>query len=118
MRTELTDKSLCNDTDDRIRNQITGNSHISHTVQRTDCIVGMHGRNDQVTGDGSLYCNRSSLLISNLTDHNDIRVLTQNRTKCRCKSQVNFVVYLNLVDALKICLDRIFNRYDIDRFFI
>ena len=81
MRTELTDKSLRDDTDDRIRNQITGNSHISHTVQRTDCIVGMHSRNNEVTGDGSLYCNRSSLLISDFTYHNDIRILTQDGTK-------------------------------------
>ena len=100
MRTKFTDKSLCNDANDRIRDQITGNPHISHTIQCADCIVGMHGRYNQMAGNRCLHGNRCCLLISDLTDHDDIRILTENGSQCGCKSQIHFIIYLNLVDSL------------------
>ena len=118
MRTKFTDKSLRNDANDRIGDQITGNSHICHAVQCTNCVIGMHGGYNQMAGNRSLHRNRCRLLISDLTDHDDIRILTENGSQCGCKSQIHFIIYLNLVDSLYVSLNRIFNRYDIYLFFI
>ena len=71
-----------------------------------------------MTGNRSLHRNRCRLLISDLTDHDNIRILTENGPQCGCKSQVYFIIYLNLVDSLYISFDRVFNRYDIYLFFI
>ena len=73
----------------------------------------MQGRNHQVACDRGLHGNRSSLLVSDLTDHDDIRVLTQNGAQGRGKRQVRLVVGLHLIDAVDIGLHRVLYGDDV-----
>ena len=59
--------------------------------------------------DRSLHRDGGSLCIPYLTDHDNIRVLPQNRAQCTRKGQLSLRVYLNLINAVKICLDRVLN---------
>ena len=78
----------------------------------------MQGTYHQVSGDGRLYGNAGGLLVSDLTDHDDIRVLSQDGTQCRREGEVCLGVDLYLIDAVDICLDRIFYGDDVHVFFI
>ena len=76
MVAQLAHKALCDNSHNRICDQISLHSHVRHTVQSTYCIICMQCRDNQMSCYGGLYCNSSSLPVSDLTDHNDIRVLT------------------------------------------
>ena len=47
------------------------------------------------------------LEVSNLSDHDYIRVLTEKRSQRRCKGQPRLRVHLNLVYSVKVDLDRV-----------
>ena len=78
----------------------------------------MQGTYHQVSGDGRLYGDAGGLLVTDLTDHDDIRVLSQNGTQCRREGEVCLGVDLYLVDTVNIGLDRILNGDDVHVFFI
>ena len=66
-----------------------------------------------MSGDSRLNSNLCSLTVSNLSDHNNIRILTEDRSKGCRESHLCFYIYLNLIDTVDICLDRIFYRDNI-----
>ena len=78
----------------------------------------MQGTYNQVSRDGCLYGDAGGLLVTDLTDHDDIRVLSQDGTQCRCEGQVCLGVDLYLVDTVNIGLDRILDGDDVHVFFI
>ena len=78
----------------------------------------MQGRDHEVTRDRSLHRNLRRLLVTDLTDHDDVGVLTQDGTQGACKGQVSSGVDLDLVDPVDIGLHRILNRDDVDLFLI
>ena len=73
----------------------------------------MECTNYQVTRDSGLNGNAGGLTVSNLTDHDNVRILTQNGTKCRGKGKSRFGIYLYLIDTIDIGLDRVLYRDDI-----
>ena len=78
----------------------------------------MQGTYHQVSGDGCLYRDAGGLLVTDLTDHDDIRVLTEDGTQCRREGEVCLGVDLYLVDTVDIRLDRIFDGDDVHVFFV
>ena len=60
-----------------------------------------------------LDCNFSSLEVSNLSDHDYIRVLTEERSQRRRKGQSRFRVHLNLVYSVKVDFNRVLGGGDI-----
>ena len=71
-----------------------------------------------MSGDRSLYCDPRSFPVTDLADHNDIRILSEDRTQCRCKGQIHLIIHLDLIDPFNICFHRIFNSHNVDRLFI
>ena len=51
--------------------------------------------------------------VTHLTDHNDIRVLTEDGTEGSGKGHARLGVYLNLVDAVDLLLHRVLNGDDV-----
>lgn len=117
-RTESAYQSLGDNADDGICDQVGFDAHILQTGDGAGGGIGMQGTYHQVSGDGRLYGDAGGLLVTDLTDHDDIRVLTQDGTQCRCESQVCLGVDLYLVDTVNIGLDRILNGDDVHVFFI
>ena len=52
----------------------------------------------------------SGLVVTNLTDHDDIRRLTQDRTECSRKCHADAGIDWHLVDAVHLIFDGIFHR--------
>ena len=59
--------------------------------------------------------NIGSFQITNLTDHNDVRILTQERLQSSGKSQTLLIIDVNLIDARQVNLGRVFRRCNIYR---
>ena len=76
----------------------------------------MEGTNNQVAGDSGLNSDLGGLTVSNLTDHDDIGVLTQDSTEGRCECKIYLRVYVNLIDTIDVRLDRVLNGDDVDVF--
>ena len=100
MRAKLSYKSLCDNADYRIGEHISFYPHIHHSVKGSCRTVCMQGRYYQMSGNRGLYRNRGCLAVSNLTNHDNIRVLAKNRSKCCRKGKIHLSIYLNLVDTL------------------
>ena len=118
IRTKAAHQSLCNNTNRSVCNQVRFNSHIHQTGNRAGCGVRMQRGYHKVTCDGCLYSDGCRLLITDFSDHNDVRILSQDGTQCRCKGQIRFIVDLHLVDSVNICFHRIFYGDDVYIFFI
>ena len=78
----------------------------------------MQGADHQVTGNRSLHGDHSRLGITDLTDHNNIGVLTQNGTERICEGHIGFGIDLHLIDAVNIRLHGILYGDDVGAFFI
>ena len=59
----------------------------------------MQRTENKVTGESRFHGDISCLVVSNFTNHHDIRCLTQNRTQSRSEVQPHIPVNLHLVDA-------------------
>ena len=59
------------------------------------CSVDKH----KVTGLCGLDRDLGRFEVTNLTDHDDVRILTQERLERRCEGQADFRIDVDLVDA-------------------
>src|SRR5687767_5356510 len=55
----------------------------------------------------------SGLAVANLADHNDVRVLAQDRPQAVGKGEVDPGIHLNLPDAIQLIFDRILDGDDV-----
>ena len=51
--------------------------------------------------------------MANLTNHDDIGVLSQNGAQGLGKGQINFGIHLRLTHAGQLILNRVFHRHDV-----
>ena len=61
----------------------------------------------------SLHRNLCGRYVANFTDHDDVRILPQNRTQHRSKRQLPRFIDLHLVHELDLVLNRVFDRHHI-----
>ena len=54
--------------------------------------------------------------VSDLTDHNNIRILAQEGSECGSKRQTLFLIDVDLVDARQVNLGRILGRRNVHIF--
>ena len=78
----------------------------------------MQGANYKVSCDGGLYRYLSCLSVSNLSYHDDVRVLSKDRAERTRKGKVSLYIYLYLIDAVYVCLYRVFNSNYVYIFFV
>ena len=78
-----------------------------------DHVVGVDGRENQVTGQRRLDRDLRGLGVTDFADHDLVRIVTQNRTQPAGKRQPFLLVDRNLRDAAQLILDRILNRDDL-----
>ncbi len=72
-------------------------------------------RHDQVSGEARLHGNFGSFEVANLADHDDIRILAQDRAQTTRERHIRLVVHLRLTDPGQVVFDRILHREDVDR---
>ncbi len=75
-------------------------------------VIGVQCREDQVAGQGGIDGDVGGVAVADLTDHDDVRVLTHGRAQAFDES-VALVVDLGLDDAGQMIFDRVFERDDL-----
>ena len=77
------------------------------------CVIGVQRGQDQVAGLRRLQGDSGRLLIADLADQHDVRILAQDRAQPRGERHPGPRVDLDLVDPLQLVLDRVFDRDDV-----
>ena len=84
-------------------------------VTRAHGGVGVQRGEHQVAGEAGLHRDLRRLEVTDLTDHDHIGVLAQDRAQAARESHLDFGVDLGLADAVDVVLDRILDRHDVAR---
>src|SRR5271169_2169674 len=109
---ELTDKShqaLGQDAVQRRDKVVCLDSHVQESSQHVHHVVGMHGGEDQVAGEGGIDGDLCGLGVADFAHHNLVWVVPQDRPQSAGESQALFLVDWNLGNAANLVLDRILN---------
>ena len=113
MRTNFTNQALRDDRVNRRRKQKWLNSHIDDTRERFCGRVCMDGRNYEMPREWRFNRNIDSVVITNFTHHNNIRVLTKGSTKSTRERVSNIRKNLWLVESVNLVFYWIFECHDI-----
>ena len=77
-------------------------------------VIGMYGAEHQVPGksgtDGQFHC----FLIPNLTNHDHVRVLPQDRPESGSEAYTRLYIDLGLIDVRQVVFDGIFDGHNVD----
>ena len=90
-------------------------SHFEQTRECAGSVVRMERTEDQVTRQSSFDSHRRGFLVTHFTDHDHVRVLTEQGTNARRKGKACGIVDLALVHTVNIQFHRVFHRRDVDR---
>ena len=74
----------------------------------------MNGGENQVAGHRRLRSRDRGLLVSDLSDEDDVWILAQHRTESARKGHSLLGMNLSLRDARQFVLDRVFDGHDVD----
>ena len=86
---------------------------VVQTGHGADGRIGVQGGEHEVTGEGGLHGDLRRLLVSDLTDHHHVGILSQDGAQAAGEGHVDLGVHLGLADAVEVVLDRIFDGHDI-----
>ena len=90
------ERTLTNGGDESGTNEIVFYPHINQTLDHVSGGVGVNGREDKVTRQSRLNSQFGRLGVPNLSNHNDVGVLTQDRTQTASKGVANLRTHLRL----------------------
>src|SRR5205823_9838664 len=104
---------LCQDADQRRSEEIVLDAHIDKPCYCTWRIIRMERAKDQMARKSGPDRNVGSLEIANLSDHDDVGILTDDVTQSRSECKTDLRIHVDLIDAIHLILDRIFDRDDL-----
>ena len=116
VRADTPQQPLGNDAAQACRDQVGLHAHILQPVNGGHSILGVDGRDDEVSGQSRAHRDFSGLTIADLAYADDIRVLTQDGAQSFRKCQPDFLINLYLGCPRDIELDRILQRDQIHMF--
>ena len=114
-RTDRTYEADAHDTEQRVRDHERLEPEIDEARDGAGGIVRVHGREHEVTGDGGSERDLGGLAVADLTDHDDVRVLTQDGAQCAGEGLLGLLIDMHLVDSRDLELDRVLDRRDVAR---
>jgi hypothetical protein len=88
-------------------------AHVDQAGHGGDGVVGVQGRQHQVTGEGRLQRELGGLLVADLADEDDVGVLAQDRAQPPGERQPGALLHLHLRDAPHLHLDGVLERDDV-----
>ena len=115
-RADLSRKPLGDKTQHRRGKQKGLDTHVQQAHHTARAVVGVQGRQHQVSRQRRLDRNPRRLLVANLPDHDHVGILTQDRAKRPHERQADRLADLNLIDKRQLILHGVFDRHDIGGF--
>ena len=97
----------------RRRHEVRLDAHVHEARQRAGRVVGVQRGKNHVARQRRLHGDLRRFLIANFTDEDHVRVMPQNRAQSAREGQPRLLGNLNLVDALELILDRVFDGDDL-----
>ncbi len=113
-RAQRPDQALRQDADHRRCQQVVFDAHVEQTVDGARGIVGVNGRQHQVTGQRRLHRDLRGFQVADLADHDDVGVLPHDRAQRVGERQIDLRLDLDLVDAGHLVFDRVLDGEDLD----
>ncbi len=113
MRADLAAKALSKDSDDGGRDKVRLHAHIHHSDNGGGCVVGVQGGEHQVAGQRGLDSDFGGLQVAHFADHDDVRVLAQERPKRVCERETRLLVHLHLGHAGELILHGVLDSDDV-----
>src|SRR3989339_1679782 len=108
--TNTPNQALCNNQTECRRKQKRFDPHIDEPGNGRYRVICVKGGKYKMARKRCAYGYFRSLTIPDFTNHNDIRILTQQGTKCGGKIITDVGLDLGLIDSLHFILNGIFNR--------
>ena len=113
VRTDDTDQALRHDAI-KSRNEIVWlDTHVDKTADDIGDVVRMNGCKNQVPGKCGLNSDLRGFLIADFTDHDFVRIVSQDRAQPAGESKALLFVDWNLRNATKLIFHGIFNGDDL-----
>src|ERR1017187_4745595 len=106
------DETLREDGFERRRDEIRLDAHVHEAGDGAGRVVRVQRGENQVAGERRLHGDLRRFLVADFADENHVRVMTQNRTQPARKREAGLFVDLDLIDALELVFNRVFNRDD------
>src|SRR6201997_213379 len=86
--------------------------HVEQTRDATYGIIRVERAENKVASHGRADCNVRRFNVANLTDHDHIRILSQNVTEAFGESQIDLRFHIDLRDTSNPIFDRLFDGND------
>ena len=106
-------QTLTDDADDRRGDEEGLDAHVEEAVQCGNAVGAVERGEHEVTGERGLDGDACRVGISDLTDEDDVGVLTEDGLEAGGEREARLVVGLDLVDAGEHVLDRVLDRGDV-----
>ena len=113
MLTEFARQALGQDAKERIGKIIRVHPHLYKADNCFRRAIGMESAENQMSGQGRLYCDLGSLRVPHLTDHDHIRIGAKKGAERIGKIEADFRMDLYLAQAALGDLYRVFSRPDL-----
>ena len=113
MWTNGSHEALSEDTLQGRSQQVGFHTHIQQTRYGSRSVVSMQSRKNQMAGKGTANGNVGGFAVANLTNHDDVRVLSNNGPQTIGKIQTTLAVYGDLIDAVELILNGVLNSDDL-----
>lgn len=108
-------QSLCDDSCEPARHEKRWDSHVQESGHCGWCVGRVNRGQDQVAGYCCSHRDLSGFAIANLTNHDNVGVLSKNGAQCICEAQARASIDLDLTRSLQSVFNRVFDRHDVSR---
>ena len=114
MRAQLAAEPLGRDQDDGGRHVERRDAHVEQAQQRRRRVVRVQRREHEVARLRRLDRDVRGLEVADFADHDDVRILPQERAQGRGEGEPRLLVHVDLVDAGQLDFRRVFGGRDVD----
>src|SRR5688572_20337738 len=87
--------------------------HVQEAAQNVDDVVRVNGGEDEVAGQRRLHGDLRGLFVADLTDHDLVRIVAEDRAQTAREREALLLVDRDLRDAAQLILDRVFDGDDL-----
>ena len=115
MGAHLAHEALRDDAAHAAGDEVRLHADIDETVDGGRRVVGVHGGQHQVAGDGGAHGDLGRLAVANLAHRHDVGVLAQDGAQAAGEGHARFLVDLHLVHAVDVVFHRVFQRDEVHR---